>query len=243
MVELLVALAALAIMAGMSWQAIDTLMRTQIQTKAASDDMVALQAGLTQWDADLNALTQTGHVSALDFDGRTLRITRRDSTAAFGHTRVVGWSLTNDGLASVWSRWASPPVNTRGELELAWNMAANIGLSRQPPAVAVLHADSFGLLYFRNNTWSNPLSTADQAGAQTAVAAALEAAARARSLAGTTAIGIASAPVAVASAPVQGANVGVVPDGVRLLLTLSAGQSMAGELRKDWARPQSSGVK
>ena len=57
LVELLVALFVLALLAGLSWRGLDTMMRARQQTEARADEVLALQAGLAQWQADLDATT------------------------------------------------------------------------------------------------------------------------------------------------------------------------------------------
>lgn len=77
LVELLVALAAMALLAVMAWRGIDAMGRAQASTRAFGADVQALQAGLGQWGADLDAVAALPALTALDFDGRVLRITRR----------------------------------------------------------------------------------------------------------------------------------------------------------------------
>ncbi|MDO5087964.1 MAG: prepilin-type N-terminal cleavage/methylation domain-containing protein [Comamonadaceae bacterium] len=56
LVEVLVALTIMAVMAGLSWRAIDGMARAQAHTRQHADGVLALQAGLAQWRADLDAL-------------------------------------------------------------------------------------------------------------------------------------------------------------------------------------------
>ena len=58
LVELLVALFAMALLAVMSWRGLDGMSRAQAQTEARSDEMLTLQVGLAQWTADLDALLE-----------------------------------------------------------------------------------------------------------------------------------------------------------------------------------------
>ena len=76
LVEVLVALAAMALLAVMAWRGIDAMGTAQTTTRARSDDVLALQAGLAQWRADLDAVVLMAPVGGVDFDGRVLRITR-----------------------------------------------------------------------------------------------------------------------------------------------------------------------
>jgi general secretion pathway protein J len=71
------------------------------------------------------------------------------------------------------------------------------------------------VFYFRGDTWTNPLS----------------------------ADGTAPAADSPAGTPATGRNLGTLPDGVRLILTLSPGQTVTGDLVRDWARPVLGGGK
>jgi len=73
--------------------------------------------------------------------------------------------------------------------------------------VRVAALDQWQIFYFRDNAWSNPLSSA----------------------------GATSAP--------QAATAALIPDGVRLELTLSAGQAINGRVTRDWVRPTLGGGK
>ena len=56
LVELLVAIAVMALLAIMSWRGLDGMARAQEQTRARSDDLLVMQAALSQWAADLDAV-------------------------------------------------------------------------------------------------------------------------------------------------------------------------------------------
>lgn len=205
LVELLVAIAVMAALALMAWRSIDGMARTERHTRERGDHLLALQAGLGQWAADLDALAETGDVPALDFDGRTLRLTRRDPLETDTHSpglRVVAWALHNGR----WTRWQAEGLQTRQALAQAWADAQRWG--QQPAAgdaprqVAIAQADRWQVFYHRDNAWTNPLSGA-------------------------------STPT----------NLATLPDGVRLVLTLSSGQPLSGELVRDWARPVLGGGK
>ena len=76
LVELLVALFAMALLAVLSWQGLDGMSRAQAQTEARADEVLTLQTGLAQWGADLDGVMQLPQFSAIDWNGRVLRITR-----------------------------------------------------------------------------------------------------------------------------------------------------------------------
>lgn len=160
LVELLVALFALALLAALSWQGLDGMLRAQRQTQRHADDVLALQTGLSQWNADLEALVQFDLLPALDWNGRVLRLTRRDTVDVTAGAHVVGWALRQ----GQWRRWQSPPLVTRGDVQAAWLQAdqwaqgSAEALRQQEVAIAPLLA--WELFYFRDNAWSHPLSSA-----------------------------------------------------------------------------------
>src|SRR5690606_1625199 len=78
LVELLVALVILSILAMMAWRAIDAMGTTQTITRNHADELRRLQSALGQWNADLDALVDTREVTAIQFNGQVLRLTRRD---------------------------------------------------------------------------------------------------------------------------------------------------------------------
>ena len=56
LIEVLVALSIMAVMAALTWRGIDGMARAQAATQRYTDDVLTLQAGLTQWRADLDAM-------------------------------------------------------------------------------------------------------------------------------------------------------------------------------------------
>ena len=84
LVELLVALFALSLLAVLSWRGLDGMTRAQALTETRADEVLALQTGLAQWNADLDALLQLPQLTALDWNGRVLRLTRRSGASVTG---------------------------------------------------------------------------------------------------------------------------------------------------------------
>ncbi|WP_394757363.1 type II secretion system protein J [Rhodoferax sp.] len=176
LIELLVAISLMALMAALSWRGLDGMTRAQTQMRQHSDDVLTLQAGLAQWGADLDALATQPNTPNLDWDGRALRLLRRSTAAPGEGLRVVAWSRRLIDGAGQWLRWQSPPVTTRGELQLAWKQAALWGQNPSDEArsreVRVARLDQWQIFYFRDNAWSNPMSSEGAPGtAQTATAA------------------------------------------------------------------------
>ena len=219
LVELLVALFVMSLLALMCWRGIDGMARAQETSRDRADQVATLQTVLAQWQTDLDQMLQTQHTSAIDYDGRVLRITRR-----YGPTelRVVGWGRRDIDGATRWLRWQSDPVNSRGELLAAWSQAALWGQNPSDAArqreVTLASIDNWQIFYYRNDSWSNPQNTADTGAVPVAPPA-----------------GQPPAPLAAPGTP--SAALAPPPDGVRLVLTLAAGQALAGTITRDWARP------
>jgi general secretion pathway protein J len=208
LVELLVALFAMALLAVMSWRGLDGMSRAQAQTEARSDEMLTLQVGLAQWAADLDAVLELPTTTTLDWNGRVLRIMRRGTGAASDGQLVVAWTRRVVDGTGTWLRWQSPSVTTRGELAQAWQQAdswsRNPGDEQTAREVAVMPLVDWQIFYFRGDAWTNPLSS-DSSGVA------------------------APSPIAVTAA--------LVPDGVRLVLSLPPGPAIGGQLTRDWVRP------
>lgn len=207
LIELLVAIVVMSMLALLSWRAIDGMTRTQTITQERSDGLLRLQSAVGQWIADLDAVLDTGEVTPVDFNGQTLRITRRDSSETGLNSqgvRVVAWALRPAAAGSQWSRWQSGPLQQREELARAWQRAADWGraASTTPVAgadssLALIGVDQWQLFFHRGETWGNPLS----------------------------------------SVGTEAAGVNAMPNGVRLQLTLAGGQGLKGDLLRDWVRP------
>jgi len=213
LVELLVALAAMALLSLMAWRGIDAMGRAQASTRIFSADVQALQAGLGQWTSDLDAVAVMPAVKALDFDGRVLRITRRwsyadpmatDTDAAGVGLRVVAWGLRDIDGRRQWSRWQSAVLRTRAQWAEAWQQAEwwgqNPTEALRQGEVVIAGVKDWQIFYFRNNAWTSPLSSAADGATATPEQAPL-------------------------------------PDGVRLILGLAPGQAVSGRLTRDWVRP------
>jgi general secretion pathway protein J len=222
LIELLVAIAVMAMLALLSWRSIDGMTRTQTITQERSDGLLRLQSAVGQWIADLDAVMDTGEVAPVDFNGQTMRLTRRDSAESGLDSRgirVVAWALLPTTSGGQWTRWQSGPLLQRDELARAWQRAADWGRGARsasgqtsPDAgvlaqgadssLALIAIDQWQIFYHRGETWGNPLSSVGTEGAE---------------------------PGATASSS--------MPNGVRLQLTLSGGQGMSGTLLRDWVRP------
>ena len=216
LIELLVAIAVMAMLALLSWRSIDGMSRTQTITQERSDGLLRLQSAVGQWIADLDAVLDTGEVTPVDFNGQTLRLTRRDSAESgldSRGVRVVALALWRSASGGQWTRWQSGPLLQRDELARAWQRAADWGrgagsstTSTTNPgadsALAIIAIDQWQIFFHRGETWGNPLSSVGTEGA----------------------------------AP-GGTPASSLPNGVRLQLTLSGRQGLTGTLLRDWVRP------
>jgi len=173
LVELLVALFALALLAALSWRGLDGMMRARTLTEARADEVLALQTGLAQWAADLDAIEEFPGTAALDWNGRVLRLTRQASANGGDGALVVAWTR-RDGE---WRRWQSPPVASRGDLETAWVLAdqwsQNASESMRRQEVAVVPLEEWQIFYYRSDAWTNPQSSAATQSATPASGAAV----------------------------------------------------------------------
>ena len=213
LVELLVALAVMALLAIVSWRGIDGMVRSQEQTRQRGDALLVLQAALAQWGNDLDAMLALPHTVPLDWDGQALRLTRRTSAVPDEGAYVVAWARRNVEGVDQWLRWQSPPVRTRADWQQAWQEAAiwarNPSEAQKRGEIVLMPLTDWRVFYYRSDAWTNPLSSS-------------------------------GAPLP--DAATANANV-MVPDGVRLQLELPPGRALAGPLIRDWANPLKSAGK
>jgi general secretion pathway protein J len=164
LIELLIAITLMAVLAGLSWRGLDSLMRSRDITQAQVEKTAILQTVLAQWQADLNALQAVPGVNdaGVSWNGRTLRMTRRATTANADGTDaglwVVAWTMRDNQ----WLRWQSPAIQHHGALQQAWARAEQWGQNPSSADVAaqtlLIPLDAWQITYFRGNAWTNPLS-------------------------------------------------------------------------------------
>jgi general secretion pathway protein J len=207
LVELLVALFALALLAILSWRGLDAMVRGQSQLQDRADQVLSLQAGLAQWTADLEALEVLPEVNALDWNGQVLRLVRRsagDTRTGADGVVVAAWAQRATDGQGRWWRWQSEALTRRADVEQAWlqaeSWARDAGRSDRAREVPVMPLDAWRLWYFRDAAWREAVP--------------------------------ADAAAADPSRPPP-----PLPDGVRLVLTLPAGGPLAGDLTLDWVSP------
>ena len=230
LIELLIAITLMAVLAGLSWRGLDSLMRSRDITQAQVDKTAVLQTVLAQWQADLNAAQPVPNVTdaGVHWDGRTLRITRRATAwradGADAGLWVVAWTLRGNQ----WLRWQSPPLQTRTALQQAWANAERWGQNPSSDDVAfetpLIPVDAWQLTYFRGNAWTNPLSSAGST----------------ETTNGTTNTASGSASLTPQS---NTASQGALPDAIRLQIDLPATTGVRGRITLDWVRPNFSNTK
>jgi general secretion pathway protein J len=201
LIEVLVALLIMAILATLSWQGLDGIVRARERSRDAIDATVRLTTVMTQWEQDLQAMVDTGVLaSPITFDGMTLRLTRRTD----GGVMMVAWAVRN----GVWQRWTSPLMTRVGEVQENW-MRSQALQGNEPTQLTVASDASQWQIYFnRGGQWANSQSTGELAAG--AVAPPPEPPASSASSASPASSAAAAPPVARE----------LLPDAVRLQITL-----------------------
>lgn len=165
LVELLIALSVMALLAVLSWSALDGMVRARSYTQTHTDEVLTLQAGLAQWGADLDAMLDLQELPALDWDGRVLRVVRASGDGDTSGPRIAAWTRRASGGPTQWLRWQSPVLHSRAELLQAWAQAAqwgqNAGTSDQVREAAIVPLADWRIFYHRGGAWTNPLSSGD----------------------------------------------------------------------------------
>ncbi|CAM8670214.1 Prokaryotic N-terminal methylation site [Comamonadaceae bacterium] len=205
LVEMLVAMVLTTLMAGMAWQGLVSLNTAVEVSRDHADSVSTLEVGLSQWEADLDALVSLPLTRTLDWDGRALRLTRRlpgDEGAV-----VVCWTRSERNGVPKWLRWQSDPVDTLETWRKAWD-AANVwvqagSLIDRTHEVQITELPEWQLFYYRTGAWSSPLSSAGSA--------------------------------------LDSQSTNMLPEGIRLVLTMPQNHPLPGRLVHDWVRLQTAG--
>lgn len=167
LVELLVAMAVLALMAGASWLGIDAMVKVQERTAVHSQKSGTLHIGLSQLSVDLDNAVLLQGLEPVTWDGKVLRLTRRPGVNAGEGPQVVAWSVVPTPEGPYLMRWSSVSVKTRGQWMDAWNAAANWGrgggggsgqVSRLFPALGL------NIHFWSANRWTHTQSTRKDSG-------------------------------------------------------------------------------
>lgn len=229
LIEVLVALALMALLAGMGWQGLSGLLRAREQTTARVDASARVYTALAQWRADLDAMQVIPHIDpgGVRWDGRVLRWVRRSvlttPMGAEGDLQVVAWRLEN----GLWRRWLSAPAKSPTELRQAWQMALNPPPNDTTGSAqwAVLPLQSWRLVYFRDNAWTHPLSSDGQTPPMP-------------SRPGGIPLPTSAPPVGAQPHTAPNAQPNTPPDAIRLILEFGPDSPYSGPLTGDWIRPE-----
>jgi general secretion pathway protein J len=204
LVEVLVAIFAMAILSAMAWQGLESVLKAREASRGAVDRAGRLATVLTQWEQDLQAVVDTGLVPPLQFDGLSVRLTRRSEPGIV----IVVWAV-REGR---WQRWASPAFTQAEALQQGWLAALQL-LGTEPGQVLLAEgAASWQVYFFFDGNWANAQSTGN-----VGVAPALPEAAAPP-----------TPPASGASAPAPGPRLFPVareqlPGAVRIVVTLPGG--------------------
>ena len=237
LIEVMVAISVMALMSLMAWRGLDGMLRSQSSLQSRSDEIRSLQAGLAQWQTDLDQLAELSGTPSWDWNGQVLRLTRRTADATLPHNspsattptdpapasvRVVAWTWRSDPGrpgGGDWQRWQSPPLNQRQDWQNAWALAAQWGQtandSTRAGQIQIHPLSGWQLFVHRGGSWANPLSS------------------------DVVTAGTPGSPNT--NAPTNPTPMTTTPDGVRLVLTLPPGPAGTGPLTLDWVRPTLSG--
>lgn len=213
LIEVLVAITVMALMSLMAWRGLDGMLRSQSGLQSRADEVRTLQAGLAQWQTDLDQMAELNDKPSWLWDGKVLRLTRR-ANASEEAIQVVAWTWRSDvgnPAGGEWQRWQSAPLTNQAAWRQAWAIAEQWGQSPTDDSragqVQIHPLSGWQIFVHRGGSWANPLSS------------------------DVVAVGNTNASTP-SSTP---------PDGVRLILSLPQGPAGAGPLTLDWIRPTLTG--
>ncbi len=160
LIEVMVALVIMALIAMMSWQGVDGIVRTRAASEQRLEQTLRLNSVLAQWTQDLSAV-QDSHqpqVPPFRFDGISARMTRRTPEGL----QVVVWSVRNGQLL----RWTSPAVTNTVALKETWTHALDLIGNEAGQLRSLSGIAEWQLYCFYDNAWSNCQSSAGAAQGQ-----------------------------------------------------------------------------
>jgi len=229
LIEVLVALVAMALMAGLGWRGLDGLLRAREASLSRVDQVAVMQTALAQWQADLDtalSVPGTQGLPGLSWDGRVLRILRRasvpDPTGADAGLWVVSWTvrplspdeaeqvgLSRQNPPSAWVRTQAPASHDRQRLQEYWAAAVQGAVSSASSSGLTTGLGSISTaVLFPSQQWQLFYFRGDAW----------------------------SNPLS-SSGTVSAGQDATLPDGVRLILSLPEGLSPSGTITLDWVRP------
>lgn len=227
LIEVMVAIALMAVMAAVSWRGIDGLLRAQAYTQRNATEQAVLQTSMMQWQTDLDHMSNILALTPIDWDGKVLRITRasaRISPTDAPTVVVVAWSERLINGQKTWLRWQSSPIVNRAQWRQAWS-AAQLwsqaqGSNAQGQETALLPIVDWQLYYAREGRWSNPLSSAETS----------------PNIADGDRNGASDGETNTAQFTAPNAFF-ALPDGIRLQVELAPQLTLSGRITRDWLLP------
>lgn len=212
LVEVMVSLFILAVLAGAAWKGLDAISAARQVSEDNLQNTLRLQSVMTQLDADMAQVFDTQVVRGFQFDGASLRFTRRAS----GGVQVVVWRLRDRQLL----RWASPETARVGELQDHWRRASQLQGREPGTLVALAGVDLWQVYCFRSGSLSNCQSSGNVVSGPAAGAPASAGADGAQG----------AGAAAAAAANIEREQ---LPQAIRSQLTLGAGSGSEGVLSRD----------
>ena len=171
LIELMVGIAVMAMLALMSWQGLDGMMRVQGFNRARSDAVVTPRTTLAQWGTDLDATVVMPQIQPIAWNGQVLRLTRRGADGTQPVLYVVAWAMSADAASPTgmrWRRWQSGAVATRAEWLRAWVQAdawaQGSNETLRGAEVDLMPLVNWQLQYFRGVAWTDAASGANAVG-------------------------------------------------------------------------------
>lgn len=163
LIELMVGIAVMAMLALMSWQGLDGMMRVQTHNRERGDAVVTLQTTLAQWSTDLDATVVMPQIQPISWNGQVLRLTRRGADGMQPVLYVVAWAMSADAATGMrWRRWQSGSVATRAEWQRAWAQAdawaQGSNETLRGAEVTLMPLTNWQLQYFRGAAWTDAAS-------------------------------------------------------------------------------------
>lgn len=220
LIEVMVALVILAVMSGMAWKGVDSIMRSREIAEGSVRRTLRLQSVMKQFQADLANVIDVMVVPSLQFDGATLRMTRRSA----GGVQVVAWSLRAQHLL----RWAGDPVTNVGLIEAQWGQAQRLQGREAGTLTALKGVEGWVLYANRDGSWTSFQNSAG-------VVALNRPNRRTPPVEGA---GGAGGDAGAGDPPPEGDAVKVIerealPRGVRCVITLAPESGMTGRITRD----------
>lgn len=210
LVEVMVALAILALLGGMSWVGMGALLASKERTQRKALENAQLQIALAQWATDLDQAWVPEGTQPMGWDGKVFRLTRRAPQLEQG-VIVVAWSVRHGAAGSHWMRWQSLPVTTVSQWRRAWEQAGHWARGASDAlSVSIMPALNADIYVWHDPAWVSAQSSSTHSAAGPA----------------------SSAMPAGLAAP-------LAPHGIRLLLRTQSGELRKDWVAPTWSAQRS----